>query len=102
MLIQILLEKNIKTSKLCDIIKLYPQLLINIKVQDDKKYDFETNAKISEEIQNINKKIKSDGRLIIRASGTEPLIRIMIEGKDLKQIKTYAETLEKLIKDELG
>ena len=102
MLIQILLEKNIKVSKLCDIIKIYPQILLNVKVKDDKKYNFETDEEIINKIKNIESKIKSDGRLVVRASGTEPLIRIMIEGKQKEEIKKLAENLAELIKKKLN
>lgn len=68
MLIQILLEKNVKASKICDIIKLYPQVLINVKVKDDKKYEIEKDEEIKKEIENITKEIGQDGRIIIRSS----------------------------------
>lgn len=89
-------------SKICDIIKLYPQILINVKVQNNKKNNFETDKEILKEIEKINKNIQDNGRLIVRASGTEPLIRIMIEGKDKKEIKIQAEKLAELIKNKLN
>ncbi len=92
MLIQILLEKNMKTSELCKIINKYPQVLVNVKVNNDKK----TLYLEDEEIQNETE-FKENGRVIIRASGTEPLIRVMLEGKEQKKIEQKALELAKLI-----
>lgn len=102
MLIQILLEKNVPVSKLCDIITLYPQVMINVKVKDDKKYDYEKNENIMTEIKKIEEEFSQNGRIIIRPSGTEPLIRIMIEGKDQGYITKKAEDLAEMIKMELN
>lgn len=101
MLIKILLEKNVEASKLCEIIKIYPQVLVNAKVDSNKKYKYEENEEISKEIQSLEKQFCEDGRTLIRPSGTESLIRVMIEGKDEKYITQKAEELAKLIEAKL-
>ena len=101
MLIQILLEKNIATSKLCDIIKIYPQVLVNAKVNNNKKHEYENDLDIQKMIQDLKKEFSNDGRVIIRPSGTEPLIRVMIEGKDKEEISIKANILANLIEDKL-
>ena len=102
MLIQILLEKNIKTSELCNTITKYPQTLINVKVENSKKTLYLENKEIQEKIQSIEKEFKDNGRVIIRPSGTEPLIRVMIEGQDEQIMSQRAKELANLIKIKLN
>ena len=102
MLIKILLEKSIPSSKLCDIIQIYPQVLINSKVNSNKKYDYEKDEEIKFEIQKLEKEFSGNGRVLIRPSGTEPLVRVMIEGQDEKYIRTKAQNLAKLIEQKLN
>ena len=101
MLIQALLEKNAKVSEMCKIINIYPQVLVNAKVSNDKKYDYDKDEIIKEKIKEIESKFSGDGRVLIRTSGTEPLVRIMIEGKDEKILKNNAESIAKLIEERL-
>ena len=97
MLIKIILEKNVSSSKLCDIIQIYPQVLVNAKVDSNKKYDYEKDAEIKSEIEKLEKEFSGNGRVLIRPSGTEPLVRVMIEGQDKEIIREKAEKLAKLI-----
>ena len=101
MLIKILLEKRLPISKLCDIIQIYPQVLVNAKVSNSKKYDYEKDTEIKEEIEKLEKEFSGNGRVLIRPSGTEPLVRVMIEGENQGYIKTKAEALAKLIEQKL-
>lgn len=102
MLIKILLEKNVVASKLCEIIKIYPQVLVNAKVDSNKKYKYEENKEISKEIQSLEKEFCENGRILIRPSGTESLIRVMIEGEDIDKITKKANNLAKLIEKNLN
>ena len=97
MLIKILLEKNMKASDLSKVITIYPQVLVNAKVDDKKKYDYSEDKEIQEEIKKLEKEFSGDGRVLIRTSGTEPLVRVMIEGKDLNKLQEKANSLAKLI-----
>lgn len=101
MFIQTLLESTKKASELCDIIKLYPQVLVNAKVNNDKKYDFDKNEEIKAEIKKLEEEFSGNGRVLIRTSGTEPLVRVMIEGENQEYIKQKAEHLAKLIEEKL-
>lgn len=101
MLIKIILENQLPVSKLCDIIQIYPQVLINAKVDANKKYDYDKDEKIQKEIQKLEKEFSGNGRVLIRPSGTEPLVRVMIEGENQGYIKAKAETLAKLIEQKL-
>ena len=99
MLIQSILESGKKASELSNIVKKYPQVLVNAKVASDKKHDYEKNEEIKTAIEELEKEFSGNGRVLIRPSGTEPLVRVMIEGKDEKLIKEKAEKLAKLIED---
>lgn len=101
MLIQVLLEKKITASKACELIQIYPQVLINAKVEASKKYDYEKDEKIKEAIQQVEKEFAGKGRVLIRPSGTEPLVRVMIEGEDQNYITKKAEELVDLIEERL-
>ncbi len=101
MLIKIILEKGLDISKLCDIIKIYPQILINAHVSANKKYDYEKDKEIKTEIEKLEKEFSGNGRVLIRPSGTEPLVRVMIEGENQGYIKAKAEALAKLIEQKL-
>ena len=97
MLIKILLEANVTASKLADIITIYPQVLVNAKVDDKKKYDYSEDEEIQKEIEKLENEFSGDGRVLIRTSGTEPLVRVMIEGKDIDLLTKKANELAKLI-----
>lgn len=102
MLIRILLEKNIPFSRLCDIMKTYPQVLINAKINSNKKNEYENNKKVQERVKKLAEEFKDNGRVVIRPSGTEPLIRVMIEGENEEYIRKKAEELAKIIEEELN
>lgn len=102
MLIKILLEKGMTVSKLCDIIKLYPQVLVNAKVRNEKKPELETDEDIKSIIQETEKQFAGNGRVLIRPSGTEPVVRVMIEGENQEEITTYANKIAELIENKLG
>ena len=101
MLIKTILEEKKKASELGDLIKLYPQVLINAKVNSEKKYDYEQNKDIKEAIEKLEKEFAGNGRVLIRPSGTEPLVRVMIEGEDQEYITKKAKDIVKLIEEKL-
>ena len=102
MLIKIILEKGLSASEACSIVKIYPQVLVNAKVDSSKKYEYENDKEIKEEIAKLEKEFSGNGRVLIRPSGTEPLVRVMIEGTDKDYIKTKAEEIAKLIEKKLN
>ena len=97
MLIQALLESRKKASELSALVQKYPQVLINAKVDSNKKYDYEKNAEIKAAIEKLEKEFSGNGRVLIRPSGTEPLVRVMIEGQDKSVIESEARKLCDLI-----
>lgn len=101
MLIQSILQEGKKASELASVIKLYPQVLVNAQVNADKKYDFDKNAEIKTAIEKLEKEFAGNGRVLIRPSGTEPLVRVMIEGEDQNYISKKANEIAKLIEKKL-
>jgi len=92
-------DKNL--SKLAAAMTKLPQVLANANVNDDKKAALSDDPVIQEEIKNIESKFLGNGRVLIRASGTEPLIRVMIEGPEQATIERYAYQLARLIEQRL-
>lgn len=86
-----------KASELRNQMIVFPQVLVNAKVSNDKKNIHETELEIIEAINSVEEELSGRGRVLIRASGTEPLIRVMLEGEDLNKIEVMAKDLAKLI-----
>ena len=101
MLIKIILEKNKKASEVCNIINILPQVLINAKVLSENINKYEKDAEINSEIEKLKKEFAENGRVLIRPSGTENLIRVMIEGEDVDKITLKAKELSALIEEKL-
>ena len=97
MLISILLEKNMNASEVFKQIDIYPQVLVNAKVDENKKYDYSEDEEVQNEIKKLEQEFSGEGRVLIRTSGTEPLVRVMIEGKELNKIEEKAKELAKLV-----
>ena len=101
MLISILLENKCALSELYKDVKIYPQVLVNAKVNNNKKELYNDDKDIKVVIEKLEKEFENNGRVLIRPSGTESLIRVMIEGEDQDYISKKAEELAKLIEDKL-
>ena len=102
MLIKIILEENKTASEVCNIVKIFPQVLVNAKVDSNKKDMYKKDNEIIQKIESIEKEFSGNGRTLIRPSGTEPLIRVMIEGEDINEITKRANELAKLIEEKLN
>ena len=101
MLIKTILEENKKASELGNLVKKYPQILVNAKVNSEKKYDYEKDEEIKKAIDKLEKEFAGNGRVLIRPSGTEPLVRVMIEGENQDYISQKANEIAKLIEEKL-
>lgn len=97
MLISILLETKQNASDITNMVNIYPQVLVNARVNEKRKYDYSEDTDIQEEIQKLENEFSGNGRVLIRTSGTEPLVRVMIEGEDIDVIKQKATNLASLI-----
>lgn len=102
MLCLILLKNKCTLSELKKSIKIYPQVLVNAKVNNEKKATYKQDKIINEEIAKLEEEFKDNGRVLIRASGTENLIRVMIEGEDINYIDKKAKEIATLIEKNLS
>ena len=102
MLMKAILEKGKKASECAKIVNIYPQVLINAKVSTDKKYDYEKDEEILKAIKELEEEFSGNGRVLIRPSGTEPKVRVMIEGEDQEYITKRAKELADLIENKLS
>ncbi len=92
-------KKALSLSKLVKEIKRYPQVLINVKVEH--KRDIGNIPEIQSAIKNAEKKLDGKGRVLVRPSGTEPKIRVMLEGENLKQIKKLGQDIARVISQKM-
>lgn len=94
----ILKESGKKLSELAGVIKILPQSLFNAKLADKEKKDiWQTDGEIKALIEEAENELSGSGRVLIRPSGTEPLVRVMIEGKDQEMIDGYCRRIAELI-----
>jgi phosphoglucosamine mutase len=101
-LMNVIKQTGQSLSDLGSAMDTYPQILLNAKVANNKKHGYLDNATIKEAIKEVEAFYDGAGRVLIRPSGTEPLVRVMIEGKDQSQLQGHAEQLVSLIEKELG
>lgn len=101
-LIATMKEEGKKLSDLASIMTSYPQVLVNAKIKKENKEAYIEDSVIMEEIRLIEEKLEGEGRVLIRPSGTEPLVRVMLEGKNQEELNTLATNLAKLIEERLG
>ena len=96
-LLQVMVDTGKPLSELAKIMEVLPQALVNAKVPNHKKESYMEYSDIADAIAELEKKFAGEGRVFIRPSGTEPLVRVMIEGKDQKVIDEEAHKLANLI-----
>ena len=101
-LVEVIRDTKKDLHELVSAIKDAPQTLINVKVDNAKKNTWDKNKNIMSYIDESNKKYKDEVRILVRKSGTEPLIRVMTEGDDRQLVHKLAEDIAKLIEKELN
>lgn len=101
-LTQIMVEEKKAMSELASVMDQYPQVLENVKVKNEFKNSYMDFKEIADEIVRIEKEMDGKGRVLIRPSGTEPLVRVMLEGKDQDHIHELALGLAAIIKEKIG
>lgn len=89
-------------SKLADVVSILPQVLLNAKVKDEYKNSIMEDEQVSKRIKELEHQFHGNGRVLIRPSGTEPLVRVMIEGQDKKEIERQAVDMVQLIESRLA
>ncbi len=96
-LLGILAQSGKKASELASCMESYPQVLNNVRITPDKKGMWIKTPSVTKAIADIEQKLGSEGRILVRESGTEPLVRVMIEGRDIDEITSYANHVASLI-----
>ncbi len=96
-LLEVMVETGKPLSELAAIMEVLPQALVNAKVPNHKKNSYMEYPRIAKAIEELEAKFAGEGRVLIRPSGTEPLVRVMIEGKDQAVIEAEAKKLANLI-----
>jgi phosphoglucosamine mutase len=78
----------------------YPQVLLNVRVREKK--DLSTVPGVAEAISRVETRVQGQGRVLVRYSGTEPLLRVMLEGKHEDEIRAWAQEIVDVVRQELG
>lgn len=99
-LVNIMKRTGKKLSELANEMKKYPQLLINVKVTD--KYRVTENEKVKAVIEEVEKEMDGNGRILVRPSGTEPLVRVMAEAPTEELCREYVDRIVSVVKAEMG
>ena len=89
--LEVLAKSDFNLNQLKNEMVKYPQVLINVRT--NKSIDLDSHQMLNKTILEVEKSLGDEGRVLIRASGTEPLIRVMVEAKDLKITQQSAEKL---------
>lgn len=100
-LLCIMKESGKKLSELASEMKVFPQVLINVRVSDFGKARFPRDKEIKNAIESAEKELGDTGRVLVRVSGTEPLVRVMLEGKDEEKINVLAQEIAEVIRERL-
>ena len=100
-LLSIMKRTGEKLSALAKIMERMPQVLVNVKVSAQSKLSFYTDKEIKAEIKHISDILGERGRILIRVSGTEPLVRVMLEGESLEEIQNLAEEAAQVVRERL-
>lgn len=90
-----------KISELASEMQVYPQVLINVRVSNFGKARLDKDEEVQLAIREASEELGDTGRVLVRVSGTEPLVRVMLEGEDYNQIKSLAESIAKVIEERL-
>ena len=101
-LLSLVHRRNAKMSSIATLMTHYPQILINVKVTNEGKVQFYKNQDIKNKIESVKNELGSDGRILVRLSGTEPLVRVMLEGLDKEKITRLANETADLIREKIG
>jgi len=101
-LLSVLKEQNKPISQLSSVMKDYPQVLLNAKVNNANKFNFLDDDRIRFSIEELESEFMGRGRVLIRPSGTEPLVRVMLEGENEFEIRQKATILKDLIEERLN
>lgn len=102
MILSIMKRTGEKLSTLAKVMERMPQVLINVKVSAEGKLAFYTDKEVKAEIKRVTEILGDRGRILVRVSGTEPLVRVMLEGENLEEIQSLAEESAQVVRERLS
>lgn len=100
--LSVMYRESEKLSVLASVMKKYPQVMVNVKVSPEGKINFYTDSKVKKAIEKAKASLGDSGRVVVRVSGTEPLIRVMAEGENTDEITEIVNTAAAEIKEALS
>ena len=100
-LLSLVHRRQAKLSSLATLMTRYPQVIVNVPVKPEGKLRFYTDDEVKRSIEDAKKKLGTSGRIIVRPSGTEPLLRVMIEGEDGNYIQALANSVADVVRERL-
>ena len=100
-LLTVLKESGKTLKALADEMRVYPQVLYNVRVSNYGRVRFPDDKEIQTAIQSAEAELGDTGRVLVRASGTEPLVRVMLEGEDEEKIRTLGESIAEVVRERL-
>ena len=95
---EVILEKKQTLAKLASEYEVYPQVLKNVKVKDKKAA--QDDEKVQAEVAKVTESLGSNGRILLRQSGTEPVVRVMVEASDLETCEKYVDQVIKVMEEQ--
>ncbi len=101
-LLKAVVKSHKPLSQLASVMQVYPQVLINVKVSAEGKKKYNNDEYIIAATQKAEMELMGDGRVLVRVSGTEPLVRVMLEGKDKDHIQRLGEEIAQVVKERLS
>ena len=101
-LIETVVKSGATLSSLAGIMNVYPQVLINVEVTAEGKQKYNNDEYIISAVQEAEMELNGNGRVLVRVSGTEPLVRVMLEGKDIDIIARLGNQIADVVRERLS
>ena len=101
-ILSLMKRKNKKLSEAANVMKRYPQVMVNVKISPQGKKKVGSDSDIQAKVSEVKNLLEGHGRIVVRESGTEPLVRVMLEGTDYDEINRLANETAEVVKRKLG
>ncbi len=101
-ILSLMKRKNKKLSEAANVMKRYPQVMVNVKISPQGKKKVGSDSDIQAKVSEVENLLEGHGRIVVRESGTEPLVRVMLEGTDYDEINKLANETAEVVKRKLG
>ena len=96
--LEVLVDSGRSLASLADAMFKYPQIMINVPIADSEAGDIERQPEVAEAVAEVERRLAGQGRVVLRPSGTEPVVRVMVEGRDEDTVRALAEDLAGVVK----